>query len=121
MTMGDNAARDRSVEFQLAVMGTGPVGNTSLINALLGHTFAETGATIGTTCGSHSHSYVIEAFERDRPGRDADGLMRTRLNRSCIRHASLVPPSRQAPVKGRVEDGHARNVRHPPRRGFDDR
>jgi small GTP-binding protein len=63
MTMGDNAARDRSTEFQLAVIGTGPVGKTSLINALLRRTVAETGATIGTTCGSQSHSYVIEGME----------------------------------------------------------
>jgi GTPase SAR1 family protein len=63
MSMGNNAARDRSVDFHLAVIGAGPVGKTSLINALLRRTVAETGATIGTTCGSQSHSYVIEGME----------------------------------------------------------
>ena len=68
-----------SPEFQLVVMGTGPVGKTSLINALLGRSVGETGATMGTTRAGQV------AYPRGRgTGRDAaaDGYTRARRGRA---------------------------------------
>jgi small GTP-binding protein len=71
--MIENAGRGVSTAFQVVVMGTGPVGKTSLVNALLGRTVGETGATVGTTRGGHGHTHVVEGVEgalllTDTPG-----------------------------------------------------
>jgi uncharacterized protein len=72
--MVDNAISGASAEFQLVVIGTGPVGKTSLINALLGRAVGETGATIGTTRAGRSHTYVVEGVEGTLLLTDTPGL-----------------------------------------------
>jgi small GTP-binding protein len=71
--MIENAGHSASTEFQVVVVGTGPVGKTSLINALLGRSVGETGATMGTTSGGQAHTHVVEGVEgalllTDTPG-----------------------------------------------------
>jgi uncharacterized protein len=71
--MVDNAGHGAGTEFQVVVMGTGPVGKTSLINAMLGRSVGETGATMGTTRGGRTHTHVVEGVEgalllTDTPG-----------------------------------------------------
>ena len=71
--MVEHADRGSSTEFQVVVMGTGPVGKTSLINALLGRSVGEIGATIGTTRGGRVHTHLVEGVEgvlllTDTPG-----------------------------------------------------
>jgi len=76
--MVENAGPGASTEFQVVVVGTGPVGKTSLINALLGRSVGETGATMGTTRGGQAHTHVVEGVEgalllTDTPGLDEPG------------------------------------------------
>jgi uncharacterized protein len=71
--MVENAGHGASTEFQVVVVGTGPVGKTSLINALLGRSAGETGATMGTTRSGQAHTHVVEGVEgalllTDTPG-----------------------------------------------------
>jgi uncharacterized protein len=71
--MVEAAGHRGSAEFQVVVMGTGPVGKTSLINAMLGRSVGETGATMGTTRGGQAHTHVVEGVEgalllTDTPG-----------------------------------------------------
>ena len=63
MTISEDVAHPASTEFQVVVMGTGPVGKTSFINALLGRSAGETGATMGTTSGGRVHTHVVEGVE----------------------------------------------------------
>ena len=49
--MVEDAGHGASPEFRVVVMGAGPVGKTALINAMLGRSVGETGATMGTTLG----------------------------------------------------------------------
>jgi small GTP-binding protein len=77
--MVEEAGRGASTEFQVVVMGTGPVGKTSLINAMLGRSAGETGATMGTTRGGRVHTHVVEGVEgalllTDTPGLGEAGL-----------------------------------------------
>ena len=82
--MPEIAAHDPNALFQLVVLGSGPVGKTSLINALLGRTMGETAATMGTTRTGQSHTHVIDGLEgtlllTDTPGlggAGANGLQR---------------------------------------------
>ena len=82
--MPEIAAHDPNALFQLVVLGSGPVGKTSLINALLGRTMGETAATMGTTRTGQSHTHVIDGVEgtlllTDTPGlggAGANGLQR---------------------------------------------
>jgi uncharacterized protein len=82
--MPEIAAHDPNALFQLVVLGSGPVGKTSLINALLGRTMGETAATMGTTRTGQSHTHVIDGLEgtlllTDTPtlgGAGANGLER---------------------------------------------
>lgn len=65
--------------FHVVVMGTGPVGKTSLINALLGRSVGETGATMGTTRGGAAHTHTVEGVEgtlllTDTPGLGEAGI-----------------------------------------------
>jgi uncharacterized protein len=71
--MVEEASHEASTEFQVVVMGTGPVGKTSLINAMLGRSAGETGATMGTTRGGRVHTHIVEGVEgalllTDTPG-----------------------------------------------------
>ena len=80
--------------FHLVVMGTGPVGKTSLINALLGRSAGETGATIGTTRAGRTHTHVVEGVEgtlllTDTPG---TGRGRSRRARPARPRRSSWPP-----------------------------
>ncbi len=73
MIMVDEAGHGSRDEFRVVVMGTGPVGKTSLINAMLGRSAGETGATMGTTRGGREHTHVVEGVEgalllTDTPG-----------------------------------------------------
>ncbi len=61
-------------EFAVVVMGTGPVGKTSLINALLGRAAGETGATIGTTRAGEVYTHVVEGVEGTLRLTDTPGL-----------------------------------------------
>jgi uncharacterized protein len=72
--MVENAITGASAEFQLVVIGTGPVGKTSLINALLGRAAGETGATMGTTRAGQSHTYVVKGLEGTLLLTDTPGL-----------------------------------------------
>jgi small GTP-binding protein len=72
--MVENASHRGSPEFQLVVIGTGPVGKTSLVNALLGRTVGETGATMGTTHLGQTHTHVVEGVEGTLLLTDTPGL-----------------------------------------------
>jgi small GTP-binding protein len=72
--MVENARHGGSAEFQLVVLGTGPVGKTSLVNALLGRSVGETGAIMGTTRSGQSHTHVIEGVEGTLLLTDTPGL-----------------------------------------------
>jgi uncharacterized protein len=72
--MVENAGHGAIPEFQVVVMGTGPVGKTSLINALLGRTVGETGPTMGTTRSGHAHTHVVEGVEGTLLLTDTPGL-----------------------------------------------
>ena len=56
-------ADDQAHRFHVVVLGTGPVGKTSLVNALLGRSAGETGATMGTTAHGRSHTHAVEGVE----------------------------------------------------------
>jgi small GTP-binding protein len=98
MIMIDNADRGASTKFQLVVIGTGPVGKSSLVNALLGRTVVETGATMGTTRAGRSHTHVVEGVEgtlllTDTPGlgeAGAEGSAREREAIELATRADLV-------------------------------
>jgi uncharacterized protein len=72
--MPEIAAHDPNALFQLVVLGSGPVGKTSLINALLGRTMGETAATMGTTRTGQSHTHVIDGLEGTLLLTDTPGL-----------------------------------------------
>ncbi len=72
--MGELAEHDEASRFQLVVIGTGPVGKTSLVNALLGRTVGEVGATMGTTRAGQSHTHVVEGLEGTLLLTDTPGL-----------------------------------------------
>ena len=72
--MGELAGHDGASRFQLVVIGTGPVGKTSLVNALLGRTVGEVGATMGTTRAGQSHTHVVEGLEGTLLLTDTPGL-----------------------------------------------
>ena len=72
--MIDNVDHGAATEFQLVVIGTGPVGKTSLINALLGRAVGEIGATMGTTRVGQSHTHVVEGVEGTLLLTDTPGL-----------------------------------------------
>ena len=89
MIMVENSGHGASREFQVVVMGTGPVGKTSLINALLGRSVGETGATIGTTRAGRSHTHVVEGLDgtlllTDTPGLGEAGLEGSARERAAI-------------------------------------
>ena len=71
--MVNDSSHEPGAAFQVVVMGTGPVGKTSLVNALLGRAVGEVGATMGTTRRGAGHTHVIEGHEgvlllTDTPG-----------------------------------------------------
>jgi uncharacterized protein len=72
--MVEKAITGTNAEFQMVVLGTGPVGKTSLINALLGRVVGETGATIGTTRAGRSHTHVVQGVEGTLLLTDTPGL-----------------------------------------------
>jgi small GTP-binding protein len=60
--------------FHLVVLGTGPVGKTSLIGALLGRSAGETGPTMGTTGRGQTHTHVVRGLEGTLLLSDTPGL-----------------------------------------------
>ena len=72
--MVENEGRGGGAEFGVVVMGAGPVGKTSLINALLGRSAGETGATIGTTRVGEVYTHVVEGVEGTLRLTDTPGL-----------------------------------------------
>jgi small GTP-binding protein len=61
-------------EFRVVVLGTGPVGKTSLVNALLRRAVGETGATSGTTRAGQAHTHRIDGVEGTLLLTDTPGL-----------------------------------------------
>ena len=57
---GTRERADFGPRFHVVVLGSGPVGKTALINALLGRSAGETGATIGTTRSGRLHTHTVE-------------------------------------------------------------
>ncbi len=72
--MVQNEIRESGARFELVVIGTGPVGKTSLISALLGRAAGETGATMGTTRIGQSHTYAVEGVDGTLLLTDTPGL-----------------------------------------------
>ena len=70
----EDVVQGASGEFHVVVLGTGPVGKTSLINALLGRSAGETGATMGTTRAGQVHTHVVEGVEGTLLLTDTPGL-----------------------------------------------
>lgn len=66
--------RDAGDRFHVVVLGTGPVGKTSMIGALLGRSAGETGATIGTTRHGRTHTHSVEGVEGTLLLTDTPGL-----------------------------------------------
>ena len=60
--------------FHLVALGTGPVGKTSLISALLGRSAGEIGPTMGTTESGRTHTYLIRGMEGTLMLSDTPGL-----------------------------------------------
>ncbi len=60
--------------FHVVVLGTGPVGKTALVNALLGRSAGETGATSGTTAHGRTHTHAVEGVEGTLLLTDTPGL-----------------------------------------------
>src|SRR5262249_34841286 len=56
---GERAADGAGDRFHLVVIGTGPVGKPSLLNALPGRQAGEIGATIGTPRGGRTQTYPV--------------------------------------------------------------
>jgi uncharacterized protein len=74
MNMVENAGHGASTEFQVVVLGTGPAGKTSLINAMIGRSAGETGATMGTTRGGQAYTHVVKGVEGTLLLTDTPGL-----------------------------------------------
>ena len=79
MSMQLGEAHGASQRFQVVVIGTGPVGKTSLINAMLRRSAGETGATIGTTRVGRIHTHTVQGIEgvlllTDTPGLGEAGI-----------------------------------------------
>ncbi len=70
----ESPGRDVGHRFHVVVLGTGPVGKTSMINALLGRSAGETGATIGTTRHGRTHTHAVEGVEGTLLLTDTPGL-----------------------------------------------
>ncbi len=60
--------------FHVVVLGTGPVGKTSLIAALLGRSAGATGALMGTTTHGCTHTHSVEGVEGTLLLTDTPGL-----------------------------------------------
>jgi small GTP-binding protein len=58
----------------VVVIGTGSVGKTSLINALLGRSVGETGPTMGTTRSGRSQTHAVQGLEGTLLLTDTPGL-----------------------------------------------
>lgn len=93
-TQGEGTSR----RFHVVVLGTGPVGKTALVNALLGRSAGETGATMGTTARGRTETHVVEGVEgtlllTDTPGlgeAGADGTAREAEARELAFQADLL-------------------------------
>jgi uncharacterized protein len=72
--MVEKADHGANADFHVVVVGTGPVGKTSLINALLGRVAGETGATMGTTRVGQVHTHVVEGLGGTLRLTDTPGL-----------------------------------------------
>ena len=72
--MVEAAGHGESTAFRVVVMGTGPVGKTALINAMLGRSAGEIGATMGTTGSGQVHTHVVEGVEGSLLLTDTPGL-----------------------------------------------
>lgn len=70
---GETGPREAG-RFHVVVLGTGPVGKTSLIAALLGRSAGSTGATMGTTPHGRTHTHSVEGVEGTLLLTDTPGL-----------------------------------------------
>ena len=73
---GSSQATDEGGEhrFHVVVLGTGPVGKTSMVNAILGRSAGQTAATMGTTAHGRSHTHAVEGVEGTLLLTDTPGL-----------------------------------------------
>ncbi len=78
MTSGESATEiageDAGRRFHVVVLGTGPVGKTALVNALLGRSAGEKGATMGTTAHGRTETHAVEGVEGTLLLTDTPGL-----------------------------------------------
>ena len=72
--MVDNVGHGSRALFRVVVLGTGPVGKTSLINAMLGRTVGETGAAMGTTRVGQAHTHRVDGVDGTLLLTDTPGL-----------------------------------------------
>jgi GTPase SAR1 family protein len=54
---------ETNYRFHVVIIGSGPVGKTSLVNALLGRSVGETGATIGTSRRGATYTHEVAGLE----------------------------------------------------------
>lgn len=73
-TTNPTSGGEASDRFHVVVLGTGPVGKTSLVNALLGRSAGSTGATMGTTAHGRSYTHAVEGVEGTLLLTDTPGL-----------------------------------------------
>jgi small GTP-binding protein len=102
MTAGEGSDRTEGQgaggRFHVVVLGTGPVGKTALVNALLGRSAGETGATSGTTARGQTHTHAVEGMEgtlllTDTPGMGEAGVEGTAREAEAVElamHADLL-------------------------------
>jgi uncharacterized protein len=80
---------------EVIIFGTGSVGKTSLINALVGQVVGEVGATMGTTTGAVTHTVTLRGLNRqivlvDTPGILEAGLAGTERGRIAKEQAAAA-------------------------------
>jgi uncharacterized protein len=80
---------------EVIIFGTGSVGKTSLINALVGEVVGEVGATMGTTTGAITHTMHLRGLDRqivlvDTPGILEAGLAGTERGRIAKEQAAAA-------------------------------
>ncbi|MBF2098409.1 MAG: DUF697 domain-containing protein [Gloeomargaritaceae cyanobacterium C42_A2020_066] len=69
------AAQFHLKALRIALFGTGSVGKTSLINALVGHLVGDVGATLGTTPAGRVYQFRLPGLERQVDLIDTPGIL----------------------------------------------